>query len=194
MIQTALANSASAAAPLPPAHWQESFGLGMIAALCVGLTIILLAMVLARGLLSLRKKQRQVQSDRDIGGFLDLPFLDKLAHSTPPQRMGPLLHAMIRDCRNRIQDIRAAAREGDLDRVQSESSALAHACDAFGATGLAANARALFYAVRDQAFDEAGKKIIELETIAHTTFEALSDRAGQDGTAGLYIDGTKVKN
>lgn len=84
------------------------------------------------------------------------------------------------DCRRRIHDIRAAAREGDLDRVQSAFSAVVAQREAPLAPSAAANARALSYAVRTPIFDKAGKKIIELETIAHTAFEALKDRISRN--------------
>ena len=177
MFQTASRTLVEGMPALPVPPWQEAFGLGMIAVMCVGLTAILFAMVLARGVFTMRRNRRSILAEQPAGAVLDISFLENLARATPPQRMGALMYAMVRDCRGRILDIREAARAGDLDRLQSESSALAHSCDAFGATGLAHHARGLFFAVRDQAFDDAGRYIVELDAIAQMTFEALERRA-----------------
>lgn len=177
MFQTAARSVTEGMPTMPVPPWQEAFGLGMIAVLCIGMTAILFSMVLARGVLSMRRTRRDIRAERDASEIVDLGFLENLARATPPQRMGALVYAMVRDCRGRILDIREAARAGDLDRLQSESSALAHSCEAFGATKLAQHARSLFFAVRDQAFDDAGRHIVELDAVAQATFEALERRA-----------------
>lgn len=163
------------------APWHEAIGVGFVAFGCAGLVSGLLAIVFARSIIQTRKDLARRRRAQRAANFLDVEFLDGLASAAPPARIAALLKAMMEDCRNRIGDIRDAAKAGDLFRLQEESAALAESCEAFGAEALAAEARALIVAVRDQAFDQAARTLLEIDTVAQLTFGSLSDRIAVGG-------------
>ena len=159
------------------AAWHDALELGFIAIGCAGFAGVLMTIIFARLALQIRHDWARRKRAEAAPAFLDVPFLDGLAASAPPERIAALFRAMSLDCKGRIRDIRDAARAGDLYRVQAESEALAESCEAFGATGLADQARRLLVSVRDRAFDEAARTLIEIDAVAHRTFDALADRA-----------------
>lgn len=163
---------------LEPAEW------GVMG---LGLSTFVLIVVLTRINMRARAQERELMRER-ASRLIDIDFLDQLASAAPPESVADLFTAMAQDCRGCIDDIREAAKMTEFDRVQEECAALAESCDAFGATGLAAHAQKLKVAIAEREFGDAGRLMVEIDSVADKTFRAitrqLKDSARRRAKAG----------
>ncbi len=155
--------------------WLDGASTGILALGAIVTAVLVGVIVLARIYLRARRETHGLKTDAGEA-LVDLKFIDQLASAAPPDRVAELFVAMAQDCRTCVDDIRAAAKASDFDRVQEECAALADSCDAFGAKGMASFARALETAIDDRDFGAAGRMMVEIDTVAERTFKAINYR------------------
>ncbi len=157
--------------------WSQVIGLGFIGFGCAAFAGALLAFIFGRHAVAAAKERALRRRAESANGFLDVAFVDGLALASSPDRAEALFKAIAEDCRGRLDDIWDAVNSGDLYRMQTESESLAESCEAFGATGLARESRRLLVAVRDRAFDDAARILVDIDNLARRTFDAMAARA-----------------
>lgn len=141
--------------------------------IALSLSAIIVVVVMTKINMRQRMRERELLAER-ARLIIDIDFLDQLTSAAPADSVADLFAAMSQDCRGCIDDIRDAAKYGEFERAETEASALAESCEAFGARALAAEARKLKHAFKDRDFDLASRLMYELSDIADKTFKTTA--------------------
>lgn len=151
-------------------------------AIGLGLSAFVLTVVLTR--INIRQRiQERLRRRAEARALVDLEFIEQLSSAATAASVAELFDAMAQDCRRSIADIQEAAKMSEFDAMQDECAALAESCEAFGAKALAVKATALRRSIRDRDFSEAGRLMVEIETVADRTFKAISRSLKESGQA-----------